>query len=105
MYIRSIFNTTMWLLWRDVSILRKGILTTLFDSLIMPCSLIIIGGYILPYMGMPESYGSFMVVGSILVMVLLFFTVSISFVFLVLSILNTLFVLGIWVLLWKKGLL
>ncbi len=68
MYIRSIFNTTMWLLWRDVSILRKGILTTLFDSLIMPCSLIIIGGYILPYMGMPESYGSFMVVGSIMMM-------------------------------------
>src|SRR5581483_9408399 len=67
-HISSVINTTLWLLWRDVSILRKGLLNTLIDSLIMPASLIIIGGYILPYMGMPDSYGSFMVVGSIMMM-------------------------------------
>lgn len=47
----------------------------------------------------------FMVIGSILVMVFLFFTVSIAYVFMILSILNTIFVLYIWILLRKKGLL
>lgn len=67
-YIRSVFTTTVWLLWRDMSILSKGLFNTILDSLIMPCSLIVIGGYILPYMGMPDTYGSFMVVGSIMMM-------------------------------------
>lgn len=47
----------------------------------------------------------FMVIGSVLVMVLLFFTVSIAYVFMILSVLNTIFVLGIWLLLRKKRLL
>lgn len=44
----------------------------------------------------------FMVVGSVMVMVLLYFTVSIAHVFMILSLLNGLFVLVIWIMLWKN---
>jgi MFS family permease len=44
----------------------------------------------------------FMVFGTVMVMVLLYFTVSIAHVFMILSILNALFVLGIWIMLWKN---
>jgi hypothetical protein len=67
MYL-SIINTSLWLLWRDIRLLRKNMVDTLIDSLIMPTSFIIIGGYIFPYLGMPANYGSFMVVGSLMMM-------------------------------------
>ena len=50
-------NTTAWLLWRDLSVLRKNILNSFIDSLIMPLTMIVIGGYILPSLGLPLTYG------------------------------------------------
>lgn len=61
-------NTTGWLLWRDLSVLRKNILNSFIDSLIMPLTMIIIGGYILPSLGLPLTYGGIMVVGSVVAM-------------------------------------
>jgi len=62
------FQVFTWLLWRDLSVLRKRIITSIIDSLIMPISFIVIGGYILPVLGMPYDYGSFMVIGSMMSM-------------------------------------
>lgn len=61
-------HTTLWLLWRDLSVLRKNMLNSFIDSLIMPLTMIIIGGYILPSLGLPRTYGGIMVVGSVIAM-------------------------------------
>jgi ABC-type polysaccharide/polyol phosphate export permease len=64
----SVLKTTWWLLAREFFILRKDLLNSLIDCLIIPVTFIIIGGYILPTLGMPLDYGSFMVVGAMLMM-------------------------------------
>lgn len=65
----SILNTTAWLLWRDAFTLRKNIINSFIDSIIMPIAFIIIGGYIFPHMGLSNDYGAFMVVGSTVMMI------------------------------------
>lgn len=64
----SILSTTYWLLMREFRILRKDLINSLLDCLLIPVTFIIIGGYILPTLGMPADYGSFMVVGAMLMM-------------------------------------
>ena len=55
-----------WLLWRDIRVLKQDILNNLLDVLIIPSTTIIISGYILPFLGVPASYGSFMVIGALI---------------------------------------
>ena len=57
-----------WLLWRDMRILKIDFLNTAIDSMIIPATFIIIAGYVLPYLGMPSTYGSFMIVSSMVFM-------------------------------------
>lgn len=66
--ISQICNTIWWLLRADLTILTKNIWGNLIDSLIIPTVFIIIGGYILPFMGMPVDYGAFMTVSSTMMM-------------------------------------
>lgn len=61
-------KTFWWLVWRDIRILFTNIISTIFDSLILPISFILINGYVMPALGTPESYGSFMVLGWFIIM-------------------------------------
>ncbi len=63
-----VLNTLGWLLRTELNAVFKRIWDNLIDSLIIPVVFIIIGGYILPSMGMPADYGSFMVVSSTMMM-------------------------------------
>jgi ABC-2 type transport system permease protein len=57
-----------WLLWRDMRVLKIDFINTFIDAMIIPATFIIISGYILPYLGMPMTYGSFMIVSTMLFM-------------------------------------
>lgn len=63
-----VLNTLGWLLRTEVNMVFKHMWDNLIDSLIIPVVFIIIGGFILPYMGMPADYGSFMVASSTMMM-------------------------------------
>ncbi len=60
----SVLKVFGWLVWRDLRVLKKDFLNNLVNAMVMPATFIIIGGYILPYLGMPADYGAFMIVGS-----------------------------------------
>lgn len=66
--ISQTLNTLWWLLRADFTVLTKKIWSNLLDSLIIPTVFILIGGYILPYLGMPADYGAFMAVSATMMM-------------------------------------
>ena len=47
-----------WLIVRDMRVLKTDFLNNVIDAMIVPATFIIIAGYILPYLGMPESLRS-----------------------------------------------
>ena len=57
-----------WLIWRDMRVLRTDLLNTIIDAMIVPATYIIVAGYVLPFLGMPKTYGAFMIVSSIVMM-------------------------------------
>ena len=57
-----------WLLWRDMRVLKIDFLNTVIDALVVPAIFIIIAGYVLPDLGMPATYGSFMLVSTLVFM-------------------------------------
>ena len=61
----SVLKIFGWLVWRDLRVLKEDFLNNLIDAMIMPATFIIIGGYILPYLGVPADYGAFMIVSSL----------------------------------------
>src|SRR5579872_4495691 len=63
-----VLSTLGWLLRSELNVIFKRFWNSLLDSLIIPVVFILIGGYILPSMGMPANYGSFMVVSSTMMM-------------------------------------
>lgn len=64
----SVVKIFGWLVWRDLRVLKQDFLNNLVDAMVMPATFIIIGGYILPYLGMPADYGAFMIVSSLVMM-------------------------------------
>ena len=64
----SVLKIFGWLVWRDLRVLKEDFLNNLIDAMVMPATFIIIGGYILPYLGMPADYGAFMIVSSLVMM-------------------------------------
>ncbi len=65
---RFILRSFGWLVWRDIIILRKSLWGKLLDSFIWSINYIIINTYIMPYFGVPQDYGSFIWVGTIVTM-------------------------------------
>jgi ABC-type polysaccharide/polyol phosphate export permease len=57
-----------WLLWRNLRVLKEDFLNNAIDAMIVPSTFILVGGYILPYLGMPDNYGAFMIVSSLVLM-------------------------------------
>ncbi|MBA3752341.1 ABC transporter permease [Candidatus Dependentiae bacterium] len=57
-----------WLIWRNLRKIKKDFFNNVIDALIVPAGFIIISGYILPYMGMPSNYGSFMMASTLMLM-------------------------------------
>lgn len=57
-----------WLLYRDIRTIQHDLWNNLIDALIVPSTIIVINGYVLPYLGLPISYGSFMVASSVIMM-------------------------------------
>lgn len=62
------FHTTCWLLWRDIKLFLKDWYNNILDAFFWPVVLILANGYILPAMGMPEDYGSFIVISMLIIM-------------------------------------
>lgn len=69
------FTESLWrqwriigmLLWREFSIIRKDFWGNLLDMMIWPSITALVFGYVLPAVGqMPESFGPFVLVGSVL---------------------------------------
>lgn len=67
MFYQSL-RTFGWLVWRDIRILKHDFFNSVIDALIIPITIIVINGYILPYLGLPLHYGSFMVASSIVML-------------------------------------
>jgi len=62
-------QTFGWLMWRDIRDIKHDFLNNLIDALIIPIVIAVINGYILPHLGLPLDYGSFMVASSIVMMI------------------------------------
>ncbi len=63
----STLKVFSWLLWRNLRVLKNDFVNNAVDAMIVPATFIIIGGYILPYLGMPAQYGAFMIVSSMII--------------------------------------
>lgn len=63
-------NTFMWLCWRDMRVLGKDFWNNVLDSLLLPTSFVVVSGYLMPALGLPADYGTFMLVSSVLGMCL-----------------------------------
>ena len=57
-----------WLLWFDIRLLYKDFLNNLLDALAWPIALIVVNGYIMPTLGMPENFGAFTAVSMVVIM-------------------------------------
>jgi len=68
MTLTSYMRVFWWLLWRDVRTLRNDFWNSLVDSLVMPFTMVIVNGYVMPYLGVPQNYGAFILVSSIVMM-------------------------------------
>ena len=68
MFLSSSLRIFGWLLWRDIRNIKHDIWNNILDALIVPSTIIIVNGYVLPYLGLPVSYGSFMVASSVIMM-------------------------------------
>lgn len=66
MEFKIAFKSFKWLFWRDLRILSKDFFNNILDAILLPCGFIITSGYIMPQFGLPEYFGSFMLVGSII---------------------------------------
>lgn len=64
----SVLKIFGWLVWRDLRVLKEDFFNNLIDAMIVPTIFIIIGGYILPFLGAPTDYGAFMIVSSLVLM-------------------------------------
>ena len=69
MFNYQALQTFGWLVWRDIRTIKYDFFNSLIDALIIPTTIIIVNGYILPYLGLPLDYGSFMVASSIVMMI------------------------------------
>ncbi len=57
-----------WLIWRNMRVLKTDFVNHVIDAMVVPATFIIIAAYILPYIGLPANYGSFMLVSSMVLM-------------------------------------
>lgn len=57
-----------WLLWRNLRVLKQDFFNNAIDAMIVPATFIVIAGYIMPYLGVPNDYGAFMIVSSLVLM-------------------------------------
>ncbi|MBA2307636.1 ABC transporter permease [Candidatus Dependentiae bacterium] len=66
------FSTSLrvfgWLLWNDVRRLGKDFFSNLLDASAWPTVLILVNGYVMPSLGMPEQYGAFTAVSMVVIM-------------------------------------
>lgn len=51
-----------WLLWRDIRVIKTDFLNNIVDSSIFALTLTAVNGYIMPLVGLSQSYGAFMLV-------------------------------------------
>lgn len=61
-------QTMGWLLWRDVKLFLRDWYNNILDAIFWPLVLILANGYILPAMGMPHDYGSFIAISMLVIM-------------------------------------
>lgn len=54
-----------WLVWRDILLIRRSFFSKSIDGVIWAFNGILISSYVLPLLGMPSTYGSFIWVGTI----------------------------------------
>jgi len=52
-----------WLLARELRNIQHKFFSKLIDSIILPSVLVVINGYVLPHLGLPAEYGTFMLAG------------------------------------------
>lgn len=57
-----------WLLWTDVRLIGREFFSNLLDASAWPTVLILVNGYIMPALGMPENYGAFTAVSMVVIM-------------------------------------
>lgn len=60
--------TLWWLMWRDIRVLQKDMFNHMLDALLLPLSFILINGYVMPELNVPEWYGSFTAIGCLITM-------------------------------------
>lgn len=63
--IFSSLHTLRWMLWRDLIVFKKTFFQTLFDSLMWPCKVVLVFGYVMPALGLGNTYGGFNVISNI----------------------------------------
>ncbi len=63
-HMRLALTTFSWLIWRDVRVIGKDFWNTFIDAVLLPLNMALVSGYILPHLGLPADYGSFMLVSS-----------------------------------------
>jgi len=55
----------LWLLWQDIRVFFHEFFSNLFNAIFWPTVVVLVSNYILPLIGMPSSYGSFILVGTV----------------------------------------
>ena len=53
-----------WLLWQELRVFFQDFWANIIDALLFPASIVLVSSYILPHMGIENTYGSFILVGT-----------------------------------------
>lgn len=53
-----------WLLWQELRVFFQDFFANVIDAILFPAAIVIVSSYILPKMGIANTYGSFILVGT-----------------------------------------
>lgn len=64
------YKTFGWLLWKDIRVLYQDLTNNILDAVLLPIGITFINGYVLPALGMPENFGIFASLGTVIGMLM-----------------------------------
>ncbi len=64
------YKTFSWLLWKDIRVLYQDLTNNILDAIMLPIGVTFVNGYVLPALGLPENFGIFAAIGTVIGMLM-----------------------------------
>jgi ABC-2 type transport system permease protein len=64
--LKSPLRVTAWLIWRDIRSLFSNFWSSILDATLLPTSIVLTGEYVMPLLGLPVTFGTFLLASSVI---------------------------------------